>query len=166
MYKSILLENNIVGDRMKIKDIMTRDVHVGNIDQSIIEVASMMREEDIGFLPIAMDRKIIGVITDRDLACILKVNPSLNSKIESYITENPITIEEDLDIIDALHLMEDKKIKRLIVVKERKLRGILSLSDLFHTDLSDVELMKTIRNIFEISRNTDKNTTEIDEFYL
>ncbi len=166
MYKRNILENNIIGDTMKIKEIMTKDVHIGNIDQSIIEVANILKKEDIGFLPIAMDRKIIGVITDRDLACILKINPDLNSKIESYITENPITIEEDLEVIEALQLMKEKKVKRLLVVKERKLKGVISLSDLFHTDLSDEELMKAIRCIFEISKSTDKETPEIDEFYL
>ena len=61
------LFNTNSGDFMSLNDIMSKHIIVGSVDDGIYEIASIMKENDIGFVPIVRDDKIVGVITDRDM---------------------------------------------------------------------------------------------------
>ena len=100
---------------------MSRPVIVGKLEDSIATTASIMKQHDIGFLPIAKENQIVGVITDRDLvigAVANKVDPT--SPIENYITHHVISIEQTVSIEDLLDLMADTQVKRILVTNEKK----------------------------------------------
>ncbi len=161
------VSNNIIGDNMHIKDVMSKSLIIGSITNSIAEIATMMKKYDIGFMPISDQKKIIGVITDRDIVVnALSNNCSQNDIIDKYIIKNIISIEQDKKIEDAIKLMGEKKVRRLIVTHDNKMTGILSLADIIKSNECKDLIIDNLQKIFEINRNDDLFKTEIDEFYL
>lgn len=143
---------------MKVKDIMSKNVITCKLDSTIYEVAKLMEKNNIGIIVID-DLK--GVITDRDL-----IKPLINhdDKIEGYISNPVITVNEEESALNALKLMGKHKIKRLVVMN-KDIVGVLSLSDIInHVD--DNLIIKTIKEIWSINDNKHEKSSEIDEFYL
>lgn len=161
------MSNNINGDDMKIEDIMSKNIIIGSITNTIPEIATIMKKYDIGFLPISDQQKIIGVITDRDIVInALSNNCNQNDIIDKYINKNIISIEQDEKIENAIKLMGEKKVRRLIITKNNKMSGILSLADIISANNDKDLIIDALQRIFEINRNDDLFKTEIDEFYL
>lgn len=152
---------------MNIEDIMSKDLIVGYINDTIYALANKMQKWDIGFIPIADNTKIVGVITDRDIVVsAISNNIDLNTEVGKYMTRNIISIEKKQSIEEALNLMGKQKIKRLLVTDNGKFVGILSLSDIINIDLDSKLIINNLKKIWEISRNVDEYKTEIDAFYL
>ncbi len=164
MYKKLVLINNINGDNM-INEIMNSKIIYGNIDDNIDKISKLMKDNNIGFIPIKNNEEYIGVITDRDLALSISSIKDKGDNIEPYITKDLFCINKDDNIEDALNIMKKHKVKRLLVKEKDNIVGVLSLSDILnHTD--DCEIIKTIKCIFSIKDNTFNESAEIDEFYL
>ncbi len=152
---------------MKIEDIMSRDLIIGSINQTVNEIAELMKKYDIGFIPIEQNKHIIGVVTDRDIVCsTFSTELDSEAKIERYMTNNVIAIDKDDSIENALKIMGQEKIKRLIVSDHEKVVGILSLSDIITTDIDEKKFIAELKKIWAIHKNIDSFHTEIDEFYL
>ena len=151
---------------MNINDIMSKKIIVGNTTNTLSEIAELMKKYDIGFIPLVDKNKLVGVITDRDIVInAISNNCSFNDLIDKYVVKNIISIEQNKSIDDALNLMALKKVKRLIVTDNNKISGILTLSDILGKYDNEI-LLDTFKQIFEINRNDDLFSTEIDEFYL
>ena len=151
---------------MNIENIMTKDIIVGDVDDNICKISILMKKYDIGFVPIAIKNKIIGVITDRDIIVKAVCNNDFDNKIDNYITRNVIYIDVYKSLEDAINLMGKEKVKRLIVTNKKKVVGILSLSDIINTNINEDLIIKNLKKIWEIYRSIDEYRTEIDEFYL
>lgn len=150
-----------------IGDIMTKKIIHIKIDEKISNACKKMLKFDIGFLPVSKDSKVIGVITDRDIATTVFSNTtSLDVKVEDYITRNIISCKKDSSIEDALSIMRKNHVKRLLVLDDKRIVGIVSLSDIIHHFEDNNLLVDSLKEIFSINRNTDEYRTEIDEFYL
>ncbi len=166
-YNIIYIVNNTSGDFMKIEKLMCKDLIICQTTDTISDIASLMQRCDIGFIPIAEDKKIVGVITDRDIVInAISNNADLDSEIEKYITRNVISINKDKTVEDAVNLMGVEKIKRLLVTDKDKLVGVLSLSDIINSDIDNQLIIDNQKKIWEIFRNIDEYKTEIDDFYL
>lgn len=164
MYKLFNLENNIIGDYM-IKDIMTYKIISGTLDNTFKDISILMKDNNIGFIPIKENNKYIGVITDRDVCLSLQNINNVNDSIKSYITNNIIYININDTINDALKVMSNNKVKRLLVKEKDNIIGILSLSDILnYTNNSNI--INTYKTIFYIHDNDHSNVAHIDEFYL
>lgn len=150
-----------------IQDIMTKKLIHIKADDTISSAAKKMLEFDVGFLPVAKESKVIGVITDRDIATkVFSNTTSLDVKIEDYISKNIISCKVNSNIEDALSIMSKNHVKRLLVLDDKKIVGIISFSDILHHFEDEKLIVKTLKEIFSINRNTDEYKTEIDEFYL
>jgi CBS domain-containing protein len=117
---------------MKLKDILTRNPHVIGPDAMICEAAKMMKEYDVGMLPVCDNRRLVGVLTDRDLAirALATGTDPLSTKVKDVMTPNVCWCFDDQDLEDAAKIMEEKQIRRLpIVNREKRLVGIISLGD-------------------------------------
>lgn len=141
---------------------MSKNVIVLDENTNIIKIAKTMKENDIGIIPISRNKKIIGVLTDRDI--VTKVLANNDEKIKNYITKKIVKINVDSDINEALEIMKKNKIKRLLVEKNNKLVGILSISDLLY--YQNEKILETFKNIYTIDKNSDEYHVEIDEFEL
>ncbi|RME67818.1 MAG: CBS domain-containing protein [Alphaproteobacteria bacterium] len=99
------------------------------------EIAKIMREHDIGAVPIGENDRLVGMVTDRDIVCRGLAQDGDLSKLTArdVMTKGIVYCRADEDIEDAIHLMEDKKIRRLPVIdKNKRMVGMLSLGDLSH----------------------------------
>ena len=147
--------------------IMTKDLIIGNVNDSIYEISLLMKKYDIGFIPIAYKDKIKGVITDRDITTKIIANKeNITNKIENYITKKIISIDVNNSIDDALNIMKQEKIKRLIVNDNKKVVGIISLSDIINNYNNDKKIISTIKDIYIIKNNQSQMDIEINDFYL
>lgn len=148
-----------------IKNIMTYNIINGNIDSSIKDISLLMKEHNIGFIPIKNNDKYIGVITDRDICLSIPSISNINDGIKSYITNNIIYIDINSDIDSALKLMGSNKVKRLLVKEKDNIIGILSLSDILNYT-NNKNIITTYKTIFYIHDNNHDYIPEVDEFYL
>ncbi len=167
MYKINNLGNINNGDKMNVKDIMTKKIITKDITSSINDIAKTMQENDIGLIPITEEKKVVGLITDRDLVIkALCNNEQDNKNIKDFMTTNIITIDLDDDVNYCLEKMAENKVKRLIVTDSKKVAGIISLSDIMYAYSDEDKIIKTIKQIFSIDKNEEEQNAEIDEFYL
>ncbi len=120
---------------MQISEIMHEGVLSVKINDSVRRVASLMKEEDIGAVPVFEDGKAVGFVTDRDIviSCVAEGH-SLDEPISNSMIEDVICIEKDKDILEASQLMKKNKVSRLLVVENDKPVGMVSLRDLAETE--------------------------------
>lgn len=152
---------------MKIEDLMSKDLVIANVYDSIKDISILMKQYDIGFIPLSNNQSIEGVITDRDLVVNALYNGAKeNDSIIKYMNKNIIAIDKSKTIEDALKTMAKEQVKRLLIKEpeENKIIGILSLSDIINN--TDINVSDTLKSIWNINKNTDEYQAEIDEFYL
>lgn len=118
---------------MKVKEVMTPDAKAIWITESLAEAAKAMWENDCGILPIIKDRKVVGMITDRDICmatAMRDMNPS-HICVEEVMTGNVYSATSDDDVTKVLETMREHRIRRLPVLnKEGELEGIISMNDI------------------------------------
>lgn len=117
---------------MRVSEAMTRDVRVVRPDQTLREAAAMMAEIDAGALPVRNDDRLIGMITDRDIA-VRGVAQGMgpDAIVGECMTSEVKYCFDDEDISDVLDNLGDQQLRRLPVVnRQKRLVGILSLGDL------------------------------------
>lgn len=120
---------------MKVRNAMHEDVQWVSHDVTVTEVAKIMRDQDIGALPVCRDGKIAGMITDRDITIRVTAEGEDPDNVTAAEMMSPHVVwcrtEEDLE--DAIHLMDQKQIRRLPVIDDaKKMVGMLSLGDISH----------------------------------
>lgn len=117
---------------MKLGNIMVKRVITIGSKDSVTAAASKMREENIGCLVVSDEKKVKGIITDRDLVvgCLGAGHNSHECQVSQHMSSPVITAEPTMDIWEANRLMTHKKIKRIPVVKEGELIGMVSFSDI------------------------------------
>jgi CBS domain-containing protein len=133
---------------MNIEKVMTRDVEFCNPQTPIHEVAAKMKELDVGVMPICENGQLTGLATDRDI--ILKAvaeNSSLNTPISEIMTTDPVRGTIHMSAQEAADLMADVQIRRLPIVEDGKLIGIVSLGDLAVTDNLEDEAGQALEEI-------------------
>jgi len=134
---------------MQLKELMTRGVETIPPEASLSEAAKKMQTHDVGALPVGRNQELIGIITDRDIA-IRAVASGLDpnsTKVEQVMTRGVHTCAAGSDIAEAMRLMEEKQIRRIVVsdTNDRPI-GIVSLGDLaLHLrDQSSGEVLKEV----------------------
>lgn len=118
---------------MQLRDIMTKSVETIGNDASLRFAATLMENENVGFLPVMRGGEMIGVITDRDIT-VRAVSRGLSPDetiVEQAMTEGVIALPENSDVEDAADLMDQHKVRRLVVTDENEsLVGVVSLDKL------------------------------------
>ena len=117
---------------MKIRDAMTRDVCMVRPDQTLRDAAHMMAELDIGALPVQENDRLVGMITDRDIAVrAVAEGWGADTQIRKVMTNEIKYCYDDQDIEEVTRNMSDQRLRRLPVMnRDKRLVGILSLGDL------------------------------------
>lgn len=117
---------------MKVREIMSRDVQVARPGDTLQNVAGRMAAGDFGFMPVAEGDRLIGTITDRDLAVRgLAGGANGATPVVEVMSRDVEWRRDDEDLKDVLKCMSDKRIRRLpILDKDNRLVGVVSLGDL------------------------------------
>lgn len=120
---------------MKITKLMTDDVITACPDSSLYDAAQLMREHDIGFLPIIYDGRLMGVITDRDLAIRGYADKRDESTpIKAIMTSDCITVDKSANVNDVARVMAENQIRRVCITDDQKLIGVCAIGDLASND--------------------------------
>lgn len=117
---------------MRVSECMTKNVRIADPDQSIRDAAQMMGSLDAGVLPVGENDRLLGMITDRDIAIRgIAEGKGPETKIREVMSKEVKYCFEDEDIDHVLHNMGDLQVRRLPVLnRDKRLVGIISLGDL------------------------------------
>lgn len=118
---------------MQLQDVMTHNVEEISPDATLKEAAQRMRSSDIGALPVCQNSQLVGIITDRDIAirAVAEGGDPNGTFVREAMTPQPCFCYSDQNVEDAVHLMEEKQIRRLPVFdRNGRVCGIVSLGDI------------------------------------
>jgi CBS domain-containing protein len=141
----------------KIRDLMTKEVVSVHPDDTLLTAAQQMKSHDIGSMPVCGEMgTVVGTITDRDItirAIAEGMDPS-QTRVDSIMTRNVVCAQEDLDVDEAVDLMERYRVRRLPVVdKERHLRGLFTFGKVARTvektEAEEEEAIELFRSVTE-----------------
>jgi CBS domain-containing protein len=121
---------------MQVSQVMSNDVKVASPDQSIRDAARLMAQLDCGALPVGENDRLVGIITDRDIAIrAVAAGKSADTKVREIMSAEVKYCFDDDDLDEVALNMADIKVRRLPVINhEKRLVGIVSLGDIALTD--------------------------------
>jgi CBS domain-containing protein len=135
---------------MRVKDVMHRGVDWVSPDTPVTELAKLMRDHDVGAIPIGENDRLVGMVTDRDIVCKGLAHDSFDARqatAREVMTATIHCCSEDDDLAKAVRHMEELKVRRLPVInKSKRMVGILSLGDVSHSAPGDLlsECVKSV----------------------
>jgi CBS domain-containing protein len=118
---------------MKVRDAMAKTITTAKLSDTLPDVARKMKQEDTGFIPVVDGGdKLLGVVTDRDIVvrCVAEGHDCRSEKVEHVMSKGVETISSDEDMEAAAGKMEHSEIRRLAVVEDGRLVGVLSHGNL------------------------------------
>lgn len=136
---------------MKVKECMCSKVVSVKPDATIQDVAKQMQECHVGCMPVCNDeKKIVGIVTDRDviLRCIACDKEAKQTPVSEIMTTDIYTVAPEDTVSEAIEYMCECQVKRIPVIEEGVLKGIITLGDLAKDpDISDTTVGTTAKNI-------------------
>lgn len=138
---------------MKVKEIMTRNVIGVGPEESVEVAARTLQRYNVGALPVcSANGKLCGVVTDRDLVirCLAAGMEPSSTQVRQVMTGQVTTVDGDMDVSVAAHLMGRQQIRRLLVTEKGRLCGMISLGDMA---LRDDTAMDAADALGDIARN-------------
>lgn len=117
---------------MKVKDVMSKDIACLRSDDSVERAAQLMKQYNCGSIPVCTQDKIIGIVTDRDIALrsVASGQDVTKECVGDIMTKDVVFANPETDIHDAARLMSDRQIRRLPIVENNSLIGIVALGDI------------------------------------
>jgi CBS domain-containing protein len=134
---------------MKVRDLMHTGVEWVAPTTPVPALAKLMRDSDVGAIPIGENDRLIGMVTDRDITVRAVANGRDVAKLTAadVMTKGVVYCRDFEDVDDAVRLMENKRIRRLPVINEQKrMVGMLSLGDISHAGSREftAEVMQSV----------------------
>jgi len=134
-------------ETISVSSFMTRDVKTEKEDQNVLTAYRIMNENNIGCVIIVKkDDKPIGIITERDVVRLLgSLNPSLlQIPLRDIMSKPVITISINSSLRDAIQTMQQKNIRRLVIVDKEKMVGIITDKDIFRAIMNNQDLIPSL----------------------
>jgi CBS domain-containing protein len=114
----------------QVKDIMTKEVVTIEPEKTVFEAAELMSQKELGCIVVTVKAFPVGIITERDIVRrIVAKRASFDVKVGDVMTKDLITIDPDASLREAARVMSNNKIRRLPVLKNKELVGIVVSSD-------------------------------------
>ncbi|MGB7069486.1 MAG: CBS domain-containing protein [Pyrinomonadaceae bacterium] len=135
--------------RKRCSALMTSDVKTATRDMTLQQVALMMRDGDMGSIPIVEDAKLVGIVTDRDIVVrSVAEGKNASSAIEESMTKSIFSVRPDDFAFEAIRLMGDNQVRRIPVVSEDgTLVGIIAMADVALEMEDEREIAETLEEI-------------------
>ena len=137
---------------MKVSQIMSGNVIKIHPEESVQVAARTLRQHNIGFLPVCTgDGRLCGLVTDRDLVtrCVAANLSPESTTVRQVMTGRVLSVSPDMETSAAAHLMGKQQVRRLPVVDDGKLCGVLSLGDLAQREESVMDAADALSDIAE-----------------
>jgi CBS domain-containing protein len=115
-----------------VRDAMTADPRSIGASASVVEAARLMREEHIGSLPVTEDERLVGMLTDRDITTRVVAEGAVleSTSVGDVYSRDPVSVEPGTDLDEALQLMARHQVRRLPVVENGRLVGMVAQADI------------------------------------
>lgn len=135
--------------RMRCSEIMTKNVRTAAPGMTLRDAAAMMRDGDMGSVPVVDDGKLVGIITDRDIVVrAIAEGKNAATEVGEVMTKNLFTVGSDDFVFEAVRLMGDKQVRRIPVVgPSGELAGIISMADVALETEDELEIAETLEEI-------------------
>jgi CBS domain-containing protein len=142
---------------MKAREIMSSDVEVLTREDSLTRAAQIMRDADIGAVPVVDDRnsmRLIGLITDRDIVVrsVASEGPSTGSVGDHMTSDRIFTASPDDDVETVMRTMKSEQVRRVPVCEGDRLVGIIAQADIATEDIEDERTGEVVERISEPRR--------------
>jgi CBS domain-containing protein len=140
-----------------VRDVMTPSVRVANPSQSLAEAADVMKDENVGSVPVVDDGRLVGILTDRDIVirAVAERRDPQAVKVDEVASRELVTVKPDQDLDEALTLMARHQVRRLPVVEGEQLVGMLAQAD--------VALEEKEKKVGEVLEEISKPTSTASE---
>jgi len=117
---------------MKVKDIMSTDIACIGIEDSIQKAAQLMKRYDVGSIPVCRQGEVIGILTDRDIALrsVAEGQDTNHQTVGDVMSPDLVMGEPDMNVHEAAQMMSQNQIRRLPIVSNGHLVGIVALGDI------------------------------------
>jgi CBS domain-containing protein len=149
-------ETNQGSGSRHVRDVMTPNPECVSEKDSIRDVARIMRDEDTGIVPVVDGKKIIGLITDRDIVVrgLAEGKDLGNARVNEFMTKQVRSVRENDSVNDALQLMQGAEIRRVPVVNgNNEIVGIVSLGDIASDSNQPGKVGRAVEDISEAPPN-------------
>ena len=145
--------------RRRCREIMTKSVRTATPDMSLRDVALLMRDGDMGAVPVVEDGKLIGIVTDRDIVVrVVAEGNGAATPIRDAMTTELFTVTPDDFVFEAIRLMGDKQVRRVPVIDNNgELAGIIAMADVALETEDEREIAETLEEISSGSSFWSKN---------
>ncbi len=135
---------------MNIRDVMTPNPRSVSPSDSIENAARIMRDEDTGAVPVVENGRPVGIVTDRDIVVrAVADGGQMNRPVRDIVTNSVVSVSPDMSTREATELMSEHQIRRLPVVENDRLVGIVSIGDLAVKEGKDGRIGDTLQHISE-----------------
>ena len=143
------MDETSVKARMRCREIMTSSVKTATRDMTLQDVATLMRDGDMGAIPVVEDGKLVGIVTDRDIVVrSLAAGHGADSSVGEAMTSEIFSVKPDDFAFEAIRLMGDKQIRRVPVVNDAgELAGIIAMADIALEMEDEREIAETLEEI-------------------
>ena len=135
--------------RMRCREIMTRDLRTASPETSLQQVAAMMRDGDMGAVPVVENGRLVGIVTDRDIVIrCLADGKGASTPVSEAMTTEMFSVGPNDFVFEAVRLMGDKQVRRIPVIEmDGKLAGIISMADVALETEDELEIAETLEEI-------------------
>ncbi|MGN9866872.1 CBS domain-containing protein [Bacillus swezeyi] len=132
---------------MKLKDVMTTDVECCEPSASAAEIAGKMRDQNVGSIPVCENEKLLGLVSDRDIVIRCVAENAIDASAEHVMSTEMVTGHSDMSAEEASDLMAKHQIRRLPIVEDGRLAGMVALGDLSVTNAADEKAGEALSEI-------------------
>lgn len=139
---------------MKVKDVMTRSITTIEPDATIKDAASIMQQHNIGSIPVVDNNGLVGIVTDRDIVVrnIASDQDPFSTPVRNIMTSQVTTVTPEEDVKSISEIMSKRQVRRLPVVENQNLVGMVSLGDIATTGKSNMEASEALCEISKPSK--------------
>jgi CBS domain-containing protein len=143
---------------MKVRDVMTKSVATVSPDTTIKEAAQMMQQHNVGSIPVVDTTGLVGIVTDRDIVVrnIAHGQDPISTPVRNIMTSQVMTATPEEDVQAISQKMSTQQIRRVPVVENKQLVGMVSLGDIATTGTTNMEASEALTEISKPSKPLNK----------
>jgi CBS domain-containing protein len=149
---------------IKVEDVMVREVVTVEENSTVKEAAEIMNKFEIGCLIAVKKGKAVGIITERDLLkrVVAEARDVKRTKVKDVMSSPLVVVEPNMDLEEAVKLMFQMKIKKLPVVEEKRLVGLVSLTDIARFQPQMIKILKQLA----LRQAAPKSMKKVLDYYV
>ena len=149
---------------LKVEDVMVKEVVTISADKTVKDAADMMNRYEIGCLLVVKRGKAVGILTERDLLkrVISEARDAGTTKVKDIMSKPLIVAEANTELEDAAKLMFKMKIKKLPIIKQGKLSGLVTLTDLARFQPQMIRILKQLSQL----EHAPKRMQKVLDYYI